>query len=553
MPHNTIIVVMMLVCGIAGAGVAWLNGLPLVQIGALGLGVGGMLGGVVRRFGPPRVAPRSDDRWASELALERAGLLRGDGIVLGRVGRRYATLAKPGHALVIGGTRSGKTSGVIVPTLLNWTQSVLVFDPKGELWEATSGWRSTFSHCLRFDPTREDTIRYNPLLAVRQGMHEVADVQKIVEIIANPGKQDVSSSNPFFRDMARQWLTAVILHVLYAEERKDLAQLRHLALDFEATLEAMQSFVHLESGPHPECARVAASMASIEAKTRSSIRATAESWLALWADPLVQQATGASDFSMGDLMCHDRPVSLYLSSPLAEQSRLEAMVRIVLRQMAVALTTHLDTDCDGRQKRHDLLLCLEEFPQLGRLKFMEQLLAAGAGYGIRALMAAQSTNQLVEAYGRDHSILSNLEAFLAIPSVDTGENQRIAEMIGKNLEYRASYSRKAGSLEGSTTWSEQVRQVMETGDIRDLKGHKIFLFARSLRPALLDRAHDSDAPIRAHRLQPPEQGGKLPSHGAWRLSREVESTKEPSPAEELASPVRPDTLPDDNDLRAYLY
>ncbi|MCB1835422.1 MAG: type IV secretory system conjugative DNA transfer family protein, partial [Geminicoccaceae bacterium] len=107
-----------------GAGYAWMNGMAapqLVQMGAMGLAAGGMIAGMARRMGPPKVQAKAQDKWASETALERAGLLRGDGIVLGRMGERYVTLQRPGHALVIGGTRSGKTSGVIVPTLLNWT------------------------------------------------------------------------------------------------------------------------------------------------------------------------------------------------------------------------------------------------------------------------------------------------------------------------------------------------------------------------------------------------------------------------------------------------
>ena len=392
---NRIVTVLLLAAGAAaGAGYAWMTSMAapqLLQAGAMGLAAGGLIAGMARRMGPPKVQPKAQDRWASEASLERAGLLRGEGIVLGRLDSRYVTLDRPGHALVIGGTRSGKTSGVIIPTLLNWTGSVLVFDPKGELWGTTSGWRSTFSHCLRFDPSDPGSVRYNPLLAVRRGALEVGDCQKIVEIVANPGKADQGDSNPFWRESARQWLTAVILHVLHVEPEKTIERMRSLAMDFSGTVEAMQKPLASGEPPHPECARVANAMVEMDERTRSGVQTTATSWLALWADTMVARATSASDFEMGDLMCRNRPVSLYLSSPLSEQSRLEGITRLMLRQMAASLTADLTRDPRKRKKRHDLLLCLEEFPQLGRLKFMEQLLAAGAGYGIRALLAAQST------------------------------------------------------------------------------------------------------------------------------------------------------------------
>ena len=535
-----------------GAGYAWMNGMAapqLVQMGAMGLAAGGMIAGMARRMGPPKVQAKAQDKWASEAALERAGLLHGDGIVLGRMGERYVTLQRPGHALVIGGTRSGKTSGVIVPTLLNWTGSMLVFDPKGELWETTSGWRAAFSDCLRFDPSDPDSIRYNPLLAIREGPHQVGDTQKIVQIIANPGKTDHDSGNPFWRESASQWLTAVILHVLHAGSVKTIGRVRTLAMDFAATTDAMQKPSSAGKPPHGECVRVAKAMQEMDEKTRSGVQTTATSWLTLWADEMVARATSASDFEMGDLMCRQRPVSLYLSSPLSEQSRLEGMTRIMLRQMAAALTADLTHDLSGRKKKHDLLLCLEEFPQLGRMRFMEQLLAAGAGYGIRALMAAQSTSQLVEAYGRDHSILSNLEAFLAIPSVDTAENERIAEMVGRSLEYRASYSRKAGTFEGSTTWSEQIRRAMETDEIRELASDRIFLFVRSLKPALLVRAHDDDEAIRPHKLKAARQGKPLPPEKG-RGAENRPATMLPSAGLPADGSCRPDSPADPSGMKA---
>ncbi len=61
-------------------------------------------------------------------------------------------------------TRSGKGVGLVLPPLLSWTSSAVVHDIKGENWELTPGWRSTFSHCLLFNPTDPRSARYNPLL-----------------------------------------------------------------------------------------------------------------------------------------------------------------------------------------------------------------------------------------------------------------------------------------------------------------------------------------------------------------------------------------------------
>ncbi len=83
-------------------------------------------------------------------------------------------------------TRSGKGVGLVVPTLLSWTHSVVIHDIKGENWQLTAGWRSQFSHCLLFNPTDVRSARYNPLLEVRKGPNEVRDVQNIADILVDP-------------------------------------------------------------------------------------------------------------------------------------------------------------------------------------------------------------------------------------------------------------------------------------------------------------------------------------------------------------------------------
>src|SRR5690606_12578020 len=73
-----------------------------------------------------------------------AGLRDGAGCILGTLNGRLLATTDLRPTLVTGGTRSGKGRGHVVPTLLSWSESVLVHDPKGELWRVTAGWRSSY-------------------------------------------------------------------------------------------------------------------------------------------------------------------------------------------------------------------------------------------------------------------------------------------------------------------------------------------------------------------------------------------------------------------------
>ena len=91
-----------------------------------------------------------DDLWLGALGgaerdLSKAKLLGGDGVFLGRWKGAYLRHDGPEHVLAFAPTRSGKGVGLVVPTLLSWTGSAVIHDIKGENWQLTSGWRSTFS------------------------------------------------------------------------------------------------------------------------------------------------------------------------------------------------------------------------------------------------------------------------------------------------------------------------------------------------------------------------------------------------------------------------
>ena len=72
-------------------------------------------------------------RWADERDIKAAGLLNNDGVYVGawrdkRGTIRYLRHNGPEHILCYAPTRSGKGVGLVVPTLLSWTESVFVTD-----------------------------------------------------------------------------------------------------------------------------------------------------------------------------------------------------------------------------------------------------------------------------------------------------------------------------------------------------------------------------------------------------------------------------------------
>ena len=384
-------------------------------------------------------------RWAERDEIAKAALIQPAGVFLGllrdkefRAAALYLRHDGPEHVMAFAPTRSGKGVGLVVPTLLSWPGSTVVHDIKGENWTLTAGWRSRFSHCLLFNPTDVRSAAYNPLLEVRRGAHEVRDVQNIADILVDP--EGALERRNHWEKTSHSLLVGAILHVLYAVEDKTLRGVANFLSDpacpFELTLHRMMTTAHLGVAPHPVVASAAREVLNKSDNERSGVLSTAMSFLGLYRDPTVAEVTSRCDWRIADLISGKSPLSLYLVVPPSDISRTKPLIRLILNQIGRRLTESLDGS-DGIQRKHQLLLMLDEFPALGRLDFFESALAFMAGYGLRAFLIAQSLNQIDKAYGLNHSILDNCHVRIAFATNDERTAKRISEALGTATELRA--------------------------------------------------------------------------------------------------------------------
>ncbi|MGE0853374.1 MAG: IncP-type conjugal transfer protein TraG [Hyphomicrobiaceae bacterium] len=459
---------------------------------------GGILAGAVAAGGAAwRTSRRThlrtygSARWADMSDVRKAGLLGNEGVVLGLFKDRYLRHHGPEHVLAVAPTRSGKGVGLVLPTLMTWTRSAVIHDIKGENWQLTAGWRSKFSHCLLFDPTSPLSVRFNPLLEVRRGLHEVRDVQNIADILVDP--EGARERRDHWDKTAHALLTGAILHVLYAEEEKTLARVASFLADpsrsILRTLRIMLTTNHLgtEEAPmaHPAVASIARELLNKSENERSGVVSTAMSFLGLYRDPIIAANTATSDWRIADLMNADRLVSLYLVVPPSDISRTRPLVRLILNQIARRLTETLPVNsaASGRQ----LLLMLDEFPALGRLDFFETSLAFLAGYGVRAFLVAQSLHQIDRAYGTNHAILDNCHVRVAFAPNDERTAKRLSDALGTatELKRQKNLSGKRFSVflpHVSLAEQETPRPLLTAGEILQLPPDEALVLVSSLPP-----------------------------------------------------------------------
>ncbi len=407
----------------------------------------------------------------------------------------------PEHVMVFAPTRSGKGLSLILPTLLSWSHSILVYDIKGENWAITAGWRAKElgQAVYKFEPTATDgsSIRINPLQEIRLGTaKEISDTQNIATMIVDPEGRGL---NDHWTKTSFSFLVGVILHVLYAEQNKTLNGIAEFLSNPKQTIsDTLQVMLNTEHDrekkygwrdnqgestfTHPVVAASASEMLNRSENERSSVYSTTLSFLSLYRDPIVAHHTSQSDVSIRQLMDAEKPISLYLVVSPSDKDRLKPLIRLLLTQMIRLLTEkpinarqsiNIETPGDKPKNKEPnsaqrLLLLIDEFPSLGKLEIFEEALAFMAGYGIQVYLITQDIMQLWQAYGRDESIFSNCHIRIAFAPNKLETAEMLSKMTGVATysQTKATYSGKihALSLSGLSLSQQALGRPLLTPD-----------------------------------------------------------------------------------------
>ncbi|MDR6953411.1 type IV secretory pathway TraG/TraD family ATPase VirD4 [Ancylobacter sp. 3268] len=273
----------------------------------------------------------------------------------------------------------------------------------------------------------------------------------------------------------------------------------------KTTLRTMMTTPHLgEAGPHPVVASAARELLNKSDNERSGVLSTAMSFLCLYRDPVVAQVTRRCDWRIADLVGDPRPATLYLLVPLSDISRTKPLVRLVPNQIGRRLTEELH----ATQRRHRMLMILDEFPALGRLDFFESALAFMAGYKLKAFLIAQSLNQIEKAYGANNSILDNCHLRISFATNDERTAKRVSDALGTATEMKAMKNYAGHRL---SPWlghlmvsrSETARPLLTPGEIMQLPPADEIVMAAGSPPIRAKKARYYEDPRFRERVLPP--------------------------------------------------
>jgi type IV secretion system protein VirD4 len=465
---------------------------------------------------PRRRSLHGDARFARAAEIRRAGLFCEHGILLGKVGSRYLTLAGQQGVALAAPPRAGKGTGIVVPNLLNWPGSVVCIDIKRENWTLTAGFRAKCGQaCYLFDPFAPDahTARWNPFSYVScDPQRRLNDLQRIAEMLY----PDPPNVDPFWTASARSLFLGI---ALYLFETPSLPctigeVLRQgMASDDEGFGQHWKRVIQGRNRGNrvlsPECVRALYDVIDLAPVTASSIRKTFTSRLDLWLNPILDAATSASDFDLRELRA--KPMSIYIGVNPDDLHRLRPVLNLLCQQ-AIGLQTR-ELPERNPHLAYQVMMMLDEFTALGRIPIIAEAISYLPGYNVRVVLVIQTPAQLREVYGvhNAETMLKSLAARIVFAPKDFSDAREISDELGNTTVRVRTISKPLMSFEARTRGrsvnvSEQRRALLLPQEVKELGTEEAIVTYEGLRPILCRKIrYFSDRRFRKRLLPPPEQ------------------------------------------------
>jgi type IV secretion system protein VirD4 len=420
-------------------------------------------------------------RWATnrDLAPLRVPGPQSQRLTLGRRGRSLLA-AEPGQSVIVfGPTRSHKTTGLVIPALLEWEGPVLCTSTKTDLLAPTLARREALGEVWVFDPAQvTDTLRSRatPLRAAADwsGALRVAHWLAGSARAGRGGLQD-----------ADFW---------FANAEKLIAPLLLAATLEKATMERVVAW--LDEGPEACEAKVAPVLARAgedraarafmatqnrEERQRSSVYTTAETILAAFSDPKVAEETAGADYTPEQLLAGAN--TLYLIAPGKEQERLRSVFSTLIQEL-LALVEERATARGGPIDPY-LLLLLDECANVAPFPDLAQTASTGAGQGVQLLSVFQDLAQVKTRFGNSApTILNNHRATMLGQGVSDVETlDYFSRLIGSGeFEQRSTSTQSGERGRRSTTEGDTYRELAPAHLLRQGKEAEALLVYGSLPP-----------------------------------------------------------------------
>lgn len=433
------------------------------------------------------------------------------------------------HGIMIAPSRAGKGIGIVIPTCLQWKESMIVSDLKRENLRETGPYRKHIlgHNVIEFAPTDfRPTSRFNPLNEIRWASpNEGEDLGNVITLLVGAPE----GHDAHWKATAIDIITGVVVHLKYAHAventknnftpsddgyietnmyhvyeflstggfdedgeifdvkekcKRILSNFEHLPCDI---------WVHGETSEQPMIRRSIdeSNISSITTFTEESaktpklhpvVKTKFSSFIAKeggeFASVLSTAITALSMFSSKAIVENTSTSDFIigdirgLSKPtdlflVVPPSDISRVKNLFSFIFQIISSRIMEDEAKAKRQRPCLLL-IDEWPAFGKMTTLVNTTGYSASYGLKFLLIAQGIDQILGVYENDKAYMSSMQTQIYLEPRDETTAKFASEAIGDVTLKQISKS-KSGFF-GKTTISESEigRKLIDPSEIRRL-------------------------------------------------------------------------------------
>ena len=365
------------------------------------------------------------------------------------------------NALIVGGTGTGKTSIVLIPSLFKMRGSYIIHDPSGELFTKSSGYLKQKGYeikVLNFT-NPQSSSGYNPLIRANSS----SEIQKVASMLVETALGG-KTKDPFWNTQATA-LLAMLITILKKQgnEYQDLYNVRQLLNRLGGSPESVDALFS-EYADEVLFAEYK-SFIAYDDKVVSGVIATCKASLQVFNDDLVARVTSFDNLDFLDF--RNKPTALFIQNSVADQKYYSVLTSIFFEQFFSFLL-----GCFPKKEEKDIFLLVDEASSLN-LPTLPLAVANVRKHRSGIMLLVQDFNQLIHHYGKYDAdgIKSNCFAKMYFTGTSLETAKELEQTLGK-YQYEDDKKRTV------------IRSLMTNDEIRTMNIKRALLICGHHPPIL---------------------------------------------------------------------
>ncbi len=364
------------------------------------------------------------------------------------------------HTLIIGGSGSGKTSNVVIPSIYKSNHNLIINDPSQEIYNNTSGLLKAKDYTIKVINFSNAALSssYNPLFRITDKSDANKIAHMLVRSVLGKGK------DPFWNISASSIISLVIRAQLHQEAKyQTLSNTLHLIQQLSFDPKVFDQLV-LDTD-NTSIINEYKNFLAYDTKLRTSILATAVAALQIFSDNEVAKVTARDSLQIEDI--RKEKLAIFIHCNISDTTYYSVLISIFFEQICKVIMSKLPDSKDRYVQ-----IVLDEFSSMF-LPSIQVVISNIRKYMGNILLLCQDYAQIENIYGA-------LDA-------QAIRNNCIAKLYMAGLSYSVAkdVSQELGRFEYTKDSRHSTRELLTADEVRTIGADEAILIYGNVDPIRL--------------------------------------------------------------------